>query len=99
MATSTAATATAERQQRPRFSLTERELREYSLARAILTSARCKEGAEDNCFELEVSEQLEREHTNVGPLHGGIRGKLWLLDQRDSPRDTAQHLWRARTVV
>jgi hypothetical protein len=72
MATAAAATETAERRQRPRFSLTERELGEYSLARAILTSAQCREGKEENCLELEISEQLEREHTNISPRHGGI---------------------------
>jgi HK97 family phage major capsid protein len=73
MATAAAPTAaTADRQQRPRFSLSPRELQEYSLARAILTSARCNEGAEENCLELEVSQTLEREHSNIGPRHGGI---------------------------
>jgi HK97 family phage major capsid protein len=65
-------TGGAERPSTPRFSLTERELREYSLGRAILTSARCREGKEENCLELEISEQLEREYSNVGPRHGGI---------------------------
>ena len=41
MAAATVTTA-AERRERPRFSLAERELGEYSLARAIRTSARCR---------------------------------------------------------
>jgi HK97 family phage major capsid protein len=72
MATAAAPTATAERRDTPRFSLSQRELQEYSLARAILTSARCNEGAEENCLELEISQQLEREHSSIGPRHGGI---------------------------
>jgi HK97 family phage major capsid protein len=73
-----AATATQhpqviERQARPRFSLTEKELRNYSLARAILVSADNQEGserAERSCFELEVSQTIEK--TVTGKRYGGI---------------------------
>jgi HK97 family phage major capsid protein len=69
MATATA-TPTAE-QQRPRFTLTERELREYSLARGILTISQNQEAnGMRNCFELEVSETIARSHK--GENHGGI---------------------------
>ncbi len=65
------ATATlAERRETPRFDLNERELRKYSLARAILTSAEIQDGAERNCLELEVSQTLEKSST--GKRHGGI---------------------------
>jgi HK97 family phage major capsid protein len=73
MATMTTQHPTAERQATPRFALTERELRQYSLARAILISADNQEGnerAECNCFELEVSQTIEREVT--GNKYGGI---------------------------
>jgi hypothetical protein len=54
-----AATALATPQRRPtRFALTERELQQYSLARAILTSAENQDGEERNCFELEISKTL-----------------------------------------
>jgi HK97 family phage major capsid protein len=59
--------------ERPRFDLTARELREYSLARAILTSADNQEGTErraENCFELEVSQTIER--SVIGTKYGGI---------------------------
>jgi HK97 family phage major capsid protein len=68
-----ATTAPAIGQQRPRFSLTERELRQYSLARAILTISQNQEGserAEQSCFELEVSETLAKSH--VGENRGGL---------------------------
>jgi HK97 family phage major capsid protein len=73
MATATASRPTAERQATPRFTLTEKELREYSLARAILVSADNQEGserAERNCFELEVSQELEKHVT--GKRYGGV---------------------------
>jgi len=74
MATATASRPTAERTAHPRFSLTERELREYSLARAILTSAENQEGserrAERNCLELEISETIEK--TITGKRYGGL---------------------------
>ena len=66
-------TAQAIGQQRPRFSLTERELRQYSLARAIIVSADNQEGserAERNCFELECSQEIEKHVT--GKRYGGI---------------------------
>jgi HK97 family phage major capsid protein len=60
--------------ERPRFTLSERELREYSLARAILTSAENQEGserrAERNCLELEISETIEK--TVTGKRYGGV---------------------------
>ena len=67
-------TATAPRQATPRFTLSERELREYSLARAILTSAENQEGgerrADHNCFELEISQTIEKHVT--GKRYGGL---------------------------
>ena len=74
MATATATRPAAERQASPRFTLSERELREYSLARAILTSAENQEGserrAERNCLELEISETIEK--TVTGKRYGGV---------------------------
>jgi hypothetical protein len=68
----TASTQAIERQ-RPRFSFSEKELRPYSLARAILVSADNQEGserAERACFELEVSQEIEKHVT--GRRYGGI---------------------------
>jgi HK97 family phage major capsid protein len=74
MATATATRPPAERQATPRFTLSERELREYSLARAILTSAENQEGseqrAERNCLELEISQTIEK--TVTGKRYGGL---------------------------
>jgi len=68
------ATATRPAAERPRFTLSERELREYSLARAILTSAENQEGgerrADHNCFELEISQTIEKHVT--GKRYGGL---------------------------
>jgi HK97 family phage major capsid protein len=71
------ATATrppAEQHAQPRFTLSQRELQEYSLARAILTSAENQEGserrAERNCLELEISETIEK--TITGKRYGGL---------------------------
>jgi HK97 family phage major capsid protein len=54
--------------------LSDRELREYSLARAILTSAENQEGsdrrAERNCLELEISQTIEK--TVTGTRYGGV---------------------------
>ncbi len=67
----TATTAEVQRRETPRFSLGERELRDYSLARAILISSKNQEATtQDNCLELEISEDLERQVS--APLHGGI---------------------------
>jgi len=58
-------------QERPRFTLTERELRQYSLSRAILTISENQEAnGMKNSFELEVSETIERTHK--GENHGGL---------------------------
>jgi HK97 family phage major capsid protein len=67
------ATAThpaAEKRATPRFALTERELKEYSLARAIMVSAENQDGIERNCFELEVSQEIQK--ANRGGTHGGV---------------------------
>jgi hypothetical protein len=53
-----------------RFGLTERKQQQYSLARAILASAEPQEGTERNCFELEISQTIEKSVT--GKRHGGI---------------------------
>jgi HK97 family phage major capsid protein len=74
MATATATHSAAERRPTPRFALSERELKEYSLARAILVSAENQEGterrAERNCLELEISETIEK--TVTGKRYGGV---------------------------
>ena len=70
MATATASRPAAERQATPRFSLTERELKEYSLSRAILTSSDNLDGADRNCFELEISQTIEK--ANRSGTHGGL---------------------------
>jgi HK97 family phage major capsid protein len=57
-------------QERPRFVITANELRQYSLARAILVSAENQDGAERNCFELEISQTIARSH--IGGNHGGL---------------------------
>jgi HK97 family phage major capsid protein len=57
--------------ERPRFTLTERELRQYSLSRAILTISENQEAnGMKNSFELEVSETIARSH--IGETHGGL---------------------------
>jgi HK97 family phage major capsid protein len=65
---------TEQHQARPRFALSERELKEYSLARAIMVSADNQEGtdrrAERNCLELEISQTLEK--TISGTRYGGL---------------------------
>ena len=62
---------TAERTAQPRFSLTDRELQKYSLARGILVSAENQEASSSrNSFEIEVSETLARSHR--GENHGGL---------------------------
>jgi hypothetical protein len=69
MATATIGTHSAA--ERPRFTLTERELRQYSLARAILTISENQEAnGMRNCFELEVSETIAKSHR--GENHGGL---------------------------
>jgi len=74
MATATEAHSAAERRPTPRFALSERELKEYSLARAILVSADNQEGtdrrAERNCLELEISQTIEK--TVTGTRYGGV---------------------------
>jgi HK97 family phage major capsid protein len=69
MATATVIPA-AEKRATPRFALTERELKEYSLSRAILVSAENQDGIERNCFELEVSQTIEKADRSVS--HGGL---------------------------
>ncbi len=69
MATATV-TPAAEKRATPRFALTERELKEYSLARAILTSAENQDGIERNCLELEISQTIEK--ANRSGTHGGL---------------------------
>ena len=71
MATMTTQHPTTERPARPRFELTERELQQYSLSRAILTSAENQEATMSrNCLELEISESMARSHR--GENHGGL---------------------------
>jgi len=55
----------------PRFTLTERDLKKYSLARAINISAQNQEGTvEEDCFEFEVSQEIEK--TASGKRYGGV---------------------------
>jgi len=74
MATAAATQTPSEKRLTPRFTLTERELGQYSLARAIMTSAENQEGserrAERNCFEFEVSQEIEKHVT--GKRYGGV---------------------------
>jgi HK97 family phage major capsid protein len=68
---STASAAQPALERRPRrFTLTEREQRDYSLTRAILASAESQEGPERNCLELEISQTIEKSVT--GKRFGGI---------------------------
>jgi hypothetical protein len=89
MATATASRPTAER---PRFALTERDLRQY-LERAILTSADNQEGssrrAESQCFEMEVSETIARSHT--GENHGGALHSLEHWRRRECAQGSEEH--------
>jgi HK97 family phage major capsid protein len=70
-ATMTSQHSQATERQRPRFALTERELRNYSLSRAILVSAENQEATSSrNCFELEISQTIEK--TITGKRYGGL---------------------------
>jgi HK97 family phage major capsid protein len=67
-----------------RFGLTEREQQEYSLARAILASAESQEGIERSCFELEISQTIEKSVT--GRKNGGIFIP-WTIAMGEARRD------------
>ena len=58
---------------REQLELTEKEQKEYNLARGIMTLVQNDEAGEDkreNCFELEISQTIERAHK--GGTHGGL---------------------------
>jgi len=58
---------------REQLELTEKEQREYNLARGIMTLIQNDEAGEDkreNCLELEISQTIERQHK--GGTHGGL---------------------------
>lgn len=91
-ATAAATQRAPEKQMTPRFTLTQRELQEYSLSRAILTSAENQEGSErradKNCFELEVSQEIEKHVT--GKRYGGLFVP-WSIGMPDvSPRNISK---------
>jgi len=78
-AAAAAAAQSATQTRAARFTLTERELKEYSLSRAILTAAKNQEGAEkdsfqreEDCFELSISQEIEKTQMRTGSRHGGI---------------------------
>jgi HK97 family phage major capsid protein len=72
--------------------LSEREKKQFSIRRAILADVRSREdgGREENCFELEVSNEIARRLPNTLQRHGGIlipttialRGGPEILDRR-----------------
>jgi HK97 family phage major capsid protein len=74
------ATATATPEKRTtHFTLSERELREYSLTRAILTLIKNQEGSEkdsfqrrEDCFELSISNEIEKTATRTARNLGGL---------------------------
>jgi HK97 family phage major capsid protein len=59
-----------------RLDLTEKEQKTYNLARGIMTAVRNEEASKsgrvqrDNCFELEISQQIEKDW--AGKRHGGL---------------------------
>jgi HK97 family phage major capsid protein len=58
---------------REQLELTEKEQKEYNLARGIMTLIQNDEAGEDkreNCLELEISQTIERSHK--GGTHGGL---------------------------
>jgi HK97 family phage major capsid protein len=59
-------------EEQERLELTEREQREYNLARGIMTAVRNMEAPDrrDNSFEMEISDQIGR--TYSGTRHGGL---------------------------
>jgi HK97 family phage major capsid protein len=65
---------------KPLIDLNERELRQYSITRALLADASGRKGGEglngdENCFEMEVSQELKRQFAQVSgkaTLRGGI---------------------------
>jgi HK97 family phage major capsid protein len=84
------ATATATQQapekRTTRFTLSERELQNYSLARAILVGAENQEGLERQCFELDVSQEIERQDV-TRKSRGGIFVP-WNIPVEDVARKT-----------
>jgi HK97 family phage major capsid protein len=55
-----------------RVELTEKEQQRYSLCRAILAAADRREGAKADCFELEISDEIERKLDDTTRRHGGV---------------------------
>lgn len=61
--------------QKPVVEMNGREISQYSYARAILADANHRDGRGENCFELEVSQQIERSVAGALPSfrsHGGV---------------------------
>lgn len=60
----------------PVVELNARELKQYSIARAILADAAGRRGgegiADENCFEREISEEIRKKLGNSATLRGGI---------------------------
>jgi HK97 family phage major capsid protein len=63
--------STEENQERETLQLSDREQEQYNIARGIMAHVNEKEGGKrDNCFELEVSQELEKKHR--GATKGGL---------------------------
>ena len=58
--------------ERTELALTEKEQREYSINRGILAMADVMEGRSVNCFELELSSEIEKTMPNDCKRHGGL---------------------------
>lgn len=59
---------------KPLVELSEKETKQYSIARAILADANLRDGKNENSFELEISEQIRRGLAGTKGIeqHGGI---------------------------
>jgi HK97 family phage major capsid protein len=78
--------------------LTEREQRNYMLLRGI--NAKIKEaetGKRDNCFELEISDQIAKRYE--GKTHGGVFVPFRLMVDPESARKGAELAKRAATSL
>lgn len=58
--------------QGPLVDMSANEMKRYSIARALLADANIRDNKKDNCFELEISQEIERKLDKSIERHGGI---------------------------
>jgi HK97 family phage major capsid protein len=66
------ATAPSKQPAAEQLELSEKERKEYSYARAIIAGAEARDGRAKNCFELEISQDLEKSMPMQYKRNGGI---------------------------